>query len=59
MHAMVQCPEMVCATVEEGSHAPGTIPSSLHTDWKEIASAVCDAPRTTVFLKRIVYRIFL
>jgi hypothetical protein len=56
---MVQCPEMVCATVEERSHAPGTIPSSLHTDWKEIAGAVCDAPRTTVLLKRILSRIFL
>ncbi len=58
MHAIVQCPEMFCATVEVGSHAPGTIPSSLHTDWKEIAGAACDASRTTVLLKRIVYRIF-
>jgi hypothetical protein len=32
MHAMVQCLEMVCVTIEEGSHAPSIILSSLHVD---------------------------
>ncbi len=59
MHAMVQCLEMVCAIVEEGSHAPSTIPSFLHIHYKYITCVVCDAPRTTIFFERIVYRILL
>jgi hypothetical protein len=59
MHDMVQCLEMVCTTIEEGLHAPCTIPNFLHIDCKEIAGVVCDASCATILLKRIVYRIFL
>jgi len=50
---------MVSATVEEeGSFVLGIIPCSLHIDRKDIAGVVCDAPRTTILLVRIVYHIF-